>query len=171
MFKDISIIQSLCLNLVEKLKQQLKLQKHDATGNLINSIEHQIISGNLETVLRFLGLFYGRFINEKRRSGGKRVPVAAIENWIRNIGMSPDANKTVRQLAFAIQTSIHQKGIPAKPYSRWAAGNSIKRTGWIDETFRENEQFIADEITRAVTQNVEIELEKFSKKYGNKKVL
>ena len=49
-----------------------------------------------------------------RRARLRRVPLNVLIEWIKEKGLVPNGGKTINQLAWAIQTSIYQRGIRKK---------------------------------------------------------
>jgi len=130
--------------------EQLLLQGHRLTGTLEQSITHEIIQTVDVIDMEASFVFYGRFVDTGRRSGGKKVPIDALERWIRLKGFESDAKK-IRGMAFAIQTTIFKKGI-SQP-ATWK-GESTK--DWMSKTLEINEERIASDIQFAVEEQMEI---------------
>jgi len=171
MARDIKILEGLASYLEEELKKELIGQQHTATKVLVNSVKVKVNENPIAVNIQGTAEDYGRYVNTGRKKGAKGVPISVLESWIRVKGFVLEASQTVTQLAYAIQTSIKAKGIPSKPYVNWSEGNTLKRTGWVDDVLKNSE----DEIKRAVTlwagRNINITLENLASKYGDKKVL
>jgi hypothetical protein len=67
-----------------------------------------------QDVLRVIMPDYAIYVDKGRR-GGKRPPIKAILNWMKQAGIN---TKGVRQIdiAYAISNSIGQKGIKPRPF-------------------------------------------------------
>ncbi len=136
--------------LKEQMIAEYIKQGHNITGTLVNSIQAEIIHNVNVTVLEGSFEFYGRFVDTGRKSGTKRVPIEALEEWIKLKGFESDAKK-VRGMAFAIQRKIFDVGI-STPQS-WR-GETTK--GWMTNVLNENEQRIANDIENGVAKSIEI---------------
>ncbi|MDR0754546.1 MAG: hypothetical protein LBF04_04075 [Prevotellaceae bacterium] len=109
-----TILNNLAVYLTENLQYELLQQGHVATDKLFNSINvhvEQTVSG-----FSVVGnaLFYAKFVEHGRKPGLKGIPLEVLVDWVRQKKMNL-AGKSERSVAFAIQTSIKQKGIePSK---------------------------------------------------------
>ena len=56
---------------------------------------------------------YLQYWDSGRKSGGKKVPIMALIDWIKRKNLR-GGKKTVMQLAFAIQTAIWRRGLKPK---------------------------------------------------------
>ena len=136
--------------LKDALIVELVLQGHRASGDLINSIENRIIP--MLSSVRLTGefIFYGRFVETGRKAGVKKVPIEALEAWIRQKGFETDAKK-VRGMAFAIQKTIFDKGISTA--QSWS-GEDTK--GWMSKVLEASEPQISKDIEAAVDAEMEL---------------
>lgn len=148
--------QPICDLLVQKIREKIAEQDHNATGALSASVEAQAKELGDRWVVEVRANHYGRYVNNGRRIGSM-PPVEAIYEWlkVRNIGVELQRESERRGLAFAIAKSIRDKGIPPQGgYSPfYSKGNSIERTGFadrvIEENFPEIESVVADLIGKA----------------------
>lgn len=128
------------------LIEELERQGHKATGQLINSVEVAVndITDGFEIVGQHL--YYGRFVDTGRKAGVKRVPIDALIDWIRVKKMDLRGNSE-RQVAFAIQRAIYNKGIPTdgdQRKKRWMSGTLEAKALEIDEKIREIAGYYVD---------------------------
>lgn len=141
-------IQASLLYIFEYLKfqmiEELQRQGHNVTGKLIESIDKEINFGTDYVQLDGSFIYYGKFVDTGRRAGGKKVPIAALEDWIRAKGFERDAKK-VKGMAFAIQTNIWKKGISTS--QSWA-GERTK--DWMTKTLNTNDEFITTELNKSI---------------------
>jgi hypothetical protein len=94
---------------VKFLKDVLIRNNKVATGDLINSIDYQVIEESNGFILNILANETFNFVDEGRRPG-KQPPVKPILSWIRNKHIK--FNKmSDSQTAFIIARSIGKKGI------------------------------------------------------------
>lgn len=147
-------IKSSLLSIYELLRKEMieefVRQGHDVTGSLINSIEEKIIESTVFTRLDVEYNFYGRFVDTGRKAGVKRVPIEALEEWIRLKGFESDAKK-IRGIAFAIQKTIFEKGI-SQPQS-WNGENT---KGWQTKVLERNTEKIESKVEKAIEDTFDL---------------
>jgi len=94
-----------------ELVKELVSQGHEATGKLKESIEVSVRKSIDNVSIRGEFAFYGEYVDRGRKAGGKKVPIDVLIEWIRVKKLSLNG-KREKDVAFAIQNSIHKKGIP-----------------------------------------------------------
>ena len=129
---------------------ELLAQGHSNTGKLIDSIDKEIIHSTDFIQLNGTFIFYGKFVDTGRRAGARKVPIAALEEWIKQKGFESEAKK-IKGMAFAIQKTIFDKGI-STPQS-WK-GETTK--DWMTKTLKENDANIKDDVFDAVRSAMEL---------------
>lgn len=132
----------------DKYKNDLKSNNHYATGKLFNSIEYKLTVTESSIKLYFVAADYWIFI-EEGRSPGRMPPVDVIEHWMVNKKI-PGGKST----AYKIARSIGMNGTMANPYLR-----QIKQE--LVNNFK-------DDIEKALSKDVKIELNKIKEKHNNK---
>jgi len=115
--------------IISSLQKELIEQGHKATGNLVNSFEERVIELPNSMVLEILMDDYGVYVNNGRKSGGKKVPIDVLVKWIERKGIA-SGDKEVKNAAFAIQNKIWQEGSPTSGSFKFT--NNGRRTGFID---------------------------------------
>ena len=115
--------------IIASLQKELIEQGHQASGNLVNSFEQRVIEVPNSIVLEILMDEYGIYVNEGRKTGGKKVPINVLVDWIERKAIV-NGDKEVKSLAFAIQQTIHKEGIPTKGSFKFS--NNGRRKGFID---------------------------------------
>lgn len=85
-------------------------------SNLADSIDVRIRRNSMEVYLAF----YWRFVEIGRKRGLRKIPIFVIIKWIKRKGLSAPG-KSVNQLAWAIQNSIHENGIAPRPFLKQSA--------------------------------------------------
>nr|AKH47520.1 hypothetical protein [uncultured marine virus] len=136
---EVKILNDLANILQQETVKELLKQGHDATNNLINSIDVKVRELVYSYVIEGKSLVYGQWVDSGRRAGAKRVPIDALEQWIRVKNFSLKQGQTHRQLAFAIQQAIFKKGSPTK--------NKAQKTRFVGKTLEKNEKKITEYIT------------------------
>ena len=139
-----------------------------ATGNLYNSLKAKVVGTGDNMQLEISYANYYKNVNFGRRSGGKKVPIKALMEWIKVRGLKKRdakgrfAKGGIRSLAFAIQTNIHKFGIrPANLFDK--AYDSLEEvlenpppflqeqfTQLYDAIGRDVENFIDNTITKEI---------------------
>ena len=115
--------------IIASLQKELIQQGHEASGNLVNSFEQRVIEVPNSIVIEILMDEYGIYVNEGRKTGGKKVPINVLVDWIGRKAIV-NGDKEVKSLAFAIQQTIHKEGIPTKGSFKFS--NNGRRKGFID---------------------------------------
>ena len=115
--------------IIASLQKELIEQGHEASGNLVNSFEQRVIEVPNSIVVEILMDKYGIYVNEGRKTGGKKVPINVLVDWIERKAIV-NGDKEVKSLAFAIQQTIHKEGIPTKGSFKFS--NNGRRKGFID---------------------------------------
>ena len=133
--------------IIASLQKELIEQGHKATGNLVNSFEQRVIELPNSIVIEILMDEYGIYVNEGRKSGGKKVPINVLVDWIEKRAIA-SGDKEVKSLAFAIQQTIHKEGMPTKGSFKFS--NNGRRKGFIDFVI-DNE---LDEVYKELEQQV-----------------
>lgn len=94
---------------VAELTQQLISTDKVSTGNLINSLDYEVLETVNGLVLKIIADDYLQYVDQGRRPG-KRPPQKAILKWVENKGIKIK-KQTPSQTAFVIARSIGKKGI------------------------------------------------------------
>jgi hypothetical protein len=128
---------------VAELTQQLISADKVASGQLINSLDYEVLETVNGLVLKIIADDYLKFVDEGRRPG-KRPPQRAILKWIENRNIKIK-KQTPAQTAFIISRSIGKKGI--KPT------NVLKKT----------QQAIFTNIQTLINKGIEIDIQEYIK--------
>ena len=92
------------------LTQLLTEKNKYASGNLIASLDYDIIKEMDSLMLKILASPYFKNVDEGRRPGAKPPPTKAIQSWIKQKGIV-FKGLSDSQTAFVIARSIGMKGI------------------------------------------------------------
>ncbi len=115
--------------IIASLQKELIGQGHQASGNLVNAFEQRTVKIPNGLALDILMDDYGTYVNNGRRSGGKKVPINVLVEWIERKAITR-GDKEVKSLAFAIQQAIHKEGSPTAGSFRFSSNG--RRAGFID---------------------------------------
>jgi hypothetical protein len=133
--------------IIASLQKELIGQGHKATGNLINSFEQRVIELPNSIVIEILMDEYGIYVNEGRKTGGKKVPINVLVDWIERKAIA-SGDKEIKSIAFAIQNTIHKEGIPTKGSFKFS--NNGRRKGFIDFVIDNELDFAFNELEEQV---------------------
>jgi len=90
---------------VNEIANQLKIADKDATGDLIRSLDSNVIKNSKGFTIQLLANDYYQYVDNGRKPG-KMPPIRAISKWVNARGISADA-------AWPIAKSIGMNGIRA----------------------------------------------------------
>lgn len=86
-----------------------------ASGKLRDSISVNVVQKKDETIIQVLAEQYSQWVQSGRLPGKKGVPIAALEKWIKERGLTGRDKRgrfiKRRSFAFAIQNNIKKFGI------------------------------------------------------------
>ncbi len=152
MAKDVERLKRGANDIAKFLKietqRTLKEKGKSASGELIKTIEVVVKAQVGSIIIEESHVFYGDFVDKGRKKGGKKVPIDALEEWIKQKKFSVAVDK-IRGTAFAIQTNIFKFG--------------IKPTNWIDETVRRTDTKVVQMVEKAASEQLEIIIDEIFK--------
>lgn len=155
------ILLTLAAWLKDELQKELILQKHEATGTLLASIDVVLVQeARNYLILRGKSELYGEYVERGRPAGIKKVPVDALEQWAKTIGFALKQGQTYRNLAFAIQQTIYKQGIPTDR----AQSLAPRRTQWVTEVLTTNERQIIEKIRQWAFNQISVKIANYVKK-------
>lgn len=98
---------------VKELIRQLIAADKKATGQLIASLNYELVEASNEILIHIKSVDYMSVVNNGRRPGARMPPVDKIIKWakVRNIKPIKGKYKTIDQVGWAIAKSIQKKGI------------------------------------------------------------
>jgi hypothetical protein len=94
---------------VQFLTQLLTEEGHYATGNLIKSLDYDVIKDVDDLLLKLTGADYFKYVDNGRKPG-KQPPIKPILSWVKHKHIK-FKNYSDKQTAFVIARSIGKKGI------------------------------------------------------------
>tara|TARA_R100000278_G_scaffold122011_2_gene107198 strand:+ start:2386 stop:2901 length:516 start_codon:yes stop_codon:yes gene_type:complete len=139
-------------SLVKGLRDELKAQKHNATGNLSRSLMASYRYGNRiksDTIkldiLTNLNKNYWKVVNKASRWTFK-ASYAAIARWVKIKGINPNAT-------YAIYKKLTDRYY-GKPYIFWQEGNRLRRENFAGFALSKQKDQIMKEIQSGVKGDV-----------------
>jgi len=149
--------------IIKELQRELIGQGHEASGNLVNSFEQRVIEVPNGVALEILMDDYGTYVNDGRKSGGKKVPINVLVEWIERKAIVT-GNKEVKSLAFAIQQSIHKEGSPTSGSFKFS--NNGRRKGFIDFVIANELDDVLDELEKEVFEGFDTSVAEIIKDFN-----
>jgi len=125
------------------LQDELKAQKHNATGRLSNSIKYNIKKRRESTLNVTSSVDYWRAVNNPKFA--KTPNFREIQRWVQSKGMP---------LSSAVPVFRKLKSHYGKPYVYWTEGNKLRRTnfaGYVANKFKDR---VADKLAPAIGDDV-----------------
>jgi hypothetical protein len=153
------------LLIIQSLQRELINQGHQSSGNLVNSFEQRVITMPNSVALEILMDDYGIYVNDGRKSGGKKVPVNVLVDWIERRAIA-SGDKKVKSLAFAIQQKIWQEGSPTKGSFKFSKNG--RRKGFIDFVIDNELSEVYNELEKEVFNGYDSAIATMVKEYNNK---
>lgn len=144
-----SVLRYVFSYLKEQMIAELIQQGHKVSGQLIESIDSEITSSVEVVKLDGTFIYYGRFVDTGRRAGGRKVPIDALMEWIKQKQFETDIKK-IKGMAFAIQQTIFKHGISQS--SSWKGTTTGQ---FMTKTLDKNAQRISDDVKKAVQNSLE----------------
>jgi hypothetical protein len=115
------IIETIMKKTLEEKRYPFGFAKFRGTGNKVasgklrDSISVNVVQQKGETIIQVISEEYAQWVQSGRLPGKKGVPVSAIEQWIKERGLTGRDKKGKfikrRSFAFAIQNNIKKFGI------------------------------------------------------------
>jgi hypothetical protein len=115
------IIETIMKKTLEQKRYPFGFAKFKGTGNKVasgklrDSISVNVVQQKGETIIQVISEEYAQWVQSGRLPGKKGVPIAAIEQWIKERGLTGRDKKgkfiKKRSFAFAIQNNIKKFGI------------------------------------------------------------
>lgn len=136
-------LEALGREYVAELARQLVSDDKVATGNLINSLDYEVLQVANGLILQILADDYLTFV-DKGRKPGKRPPQKAIQKWVENRGIKIKGQSS-KQTGFLIARSIGKKGI--KPT------NVIKKT----------QQALFNNVQTLISKGIQLDINEYIK--------
>lgn len=87
-----------------------------ASGDLVKSIDYQILESAKGKSVEFLADSYWIYVEEGRRAGDRFPPPQPIAQWINERRIRPNKGITQEQLVYIISRAIAKKGISPTPF-------------------------------------------------------
>lgn len=141
--------------LVEQLQNELRAQGHEATGELINSINYKIDGSIL--IIQAPQDYVSAMENGLPK--GHYVPISALIRWIEIKGIAT-GDKEIKNAAFAIRNAIVREGSPTKGAFNFTKNG--RRTGFAQVVINEHakkvlaiiEREMGNDVKRVITNSV-----------------
>jgi len=147
-----TILQRLADDLTVKTQANLQKYKKLNTKSLYESIKTEVREYAKGWQIVGKSLYYAQYVERGRKAGGKRVPIAALIQYVKDRRMV-SGNKEIHRVAWAIQTKIHKYGIKAAPF--------------ISDTLKQEREMIRQAINDTFGQILRVAIIDFVNKANN----
>jgi hypothetical protein len=133
------------------LQDELKEQKHNATGKLSRGLKYHIKDSILSI---YSSVSYWKTVNNPKFA--KRVNYKTILSWVRRKRFSADPEEAAALITGKLNSKHPSKSHLwyGKPYVRWTEGNSLKRTDFSGYTARKYKEKVAQELAPSIGKDV-----------------
>ena len=138
---------------VKGLQEELKNQKHVASGTLLKSFKVRAKRNSGVLNIETNKLYWNVLQNPKT---AYTVSIRAIQKWIQSKGGKsgfPTDNEGVLRTAILIYSKLKNK-FYGKPYVFWTEGNNLRRTDFAGFTARKFKSKIAEELAPSIGKDV-----------------
>ena len=129
------------------LQDELKYQKHNATGRLSRGLRYKV-KGNVLSISSSVS--YWKVVNNPLFA--KKTNIDAVKRWVSTKGIPlTAANAILRKL------NRGKKGMSSgygKPYVYWTEGNTINRTDFAGHTARKFKKKIVEQLAPSIGEDV-----------------
>ena len=129
------------------LQDELKAQKHNATGKLSRGLKYQVKDNVLSIIS---SVSYWKAVNNPKFA--KKTNIEAIKRWVSTKGIPLSAASAILR-----KLNVGKKGMSSgygKPYVYWTQGNTINRTDFAGHTARKFKKKVAKELAPAIGKDV-----------------
>ena len=122
------------------LQDELKEQRHNATGRLSRGLKYDVKENVLNV---FASVNYWKAVNNPKFA--KKPNLNAIEKWVRIKGLPENsANSIFRKL----------QGFYGEPYAFWTEGNNLRRTNFAGYVANKFKGQVADKLAPSIGVDV-----------------
>lgn len=130
------------------LQDELKAQKHNATGRLSRGLKYHI----KKTTLNIMSsVSYWKAVNNPKFA--KRTNINAIKKWVSVKGIPESAAYAVLE-KLTNNNKTNRRGFYGKPYVYWTEGNNLRRTNFAGYVANKFKGKVADKLAPSIGQDV-----------------
>ena len=129
------------------LQDELKAQKHNATGKLSRGLKYKVKDNVLSIIS---SVSYWKAVNNPKFA--KKTNIEAIKRWVSTKGIPLSAASAILR-----KLNVSKKGMSSgygKPYVYWTDGNRINRTDFAGHTARKFKKKVVKELSPAIGKDV-----------------
>ena len=129
------------------LQDELKAQKHNATGRLSRGLKYNVIKKGMSILNVTSSVAYWKAVNNPKFA--KKPNLTAIQSWVR-------AKKGIEPTSAAI-TRIYAKMLRqgyGKPYVHWTEGNNLRRTNFAGYVANKFKSKVAGRLAPSIGEDV-----------------
>jgi len=129
------------------LQDELKYQKHNATGKLSRGLRYKV-KDNILNISSSVG--YWNAVNNPKFA--EKTNIEAIKRWVSAKGIPISAASAILR-----KLNVGKKGVSSgygKPYVYWTEGNAINRTDFAGHTARKFKKKIVEKLAPSIGKDV-----------------
>jgi len=143
--------------ITDQIKAELKAQGHVNTGELYNSIKHEVKQTSTGYELNIYANDYAKYM-ENGFGKGKWVSVYALAEWVEQKGIAT-GEKEIKSVAFAIRRAIYNEGSPTK--GAFAFSSNGRRKDFVSYTMEVINKDIEERLFDIFTDDFTTKLSNF----------
>ena len=119
-----------------KLQDELKFQKHNATGRLSRGLKYNVVKRGISILNVTSSVAYWKAVNNPKFA--KKTNIETIKRWTAQKGLPESAAYPIYQ-KLTNNKNTNRRGYYGKPYAYWTEGNDLRRTnfaGYVANKFK-----------------------------------
>jgi len=133
------------------LQDELKAQKHNATGRLSRGLKYNVIKKGMSILNVTSSVDYWKAVNNPKFA--KKPNLTAIQSWVRAKGLPENSVYPIWRKLFG-NTKRNIKGFYGQPYVRFTEGNNMRRTNFAGYTADKFSKKVADKLAPSIGVDV-----------------
>ncbi len=134
-----------------KLQDELKAQKHNATGRLSRGLKYNVIKRGMSVLNITSSVDYWKAVNNPKFA--KKTNIEVIKKWVKTKGMPESAAYPILQ-KLTNNTKTNRRGYYGKPYAYWTEGNDLRRTNFAGYVANKYKKEVASKLAPSIGVDV-----------------
>ena len=152
--------------LKKALQDELRFQKHNATGRLSRSLRYKILNSVGLSILNVTSsVAYWKAVNNPKFA--KKTNIETIRRWVATKGLPDSAAYPIYQ-KLTNNKKTNRRGYYGKPYAYWTEGNDLRRTDFAGYVANKHSKEVADKLAPSIGVDVANMISKQIKKNNPK---
>ena len=134
-----------------KLQDELKAQKHNATGRLSRGLKYNVIKKGLSILNVTSSVAYWKAVNNPKFA--KKTNIETIKRWVAVKGLPDSAAYPIYQ-KLTNNKKTNRKGYYGQPYAYWTEGNDLRRTDFAGYVANKHSKEVAAKLAPSIGVDV-----------------